>query len=64
MSKVNEVIGEKNCIDKLVGRKLLVHNCSKKELWKCIGCIISSVAYRNKRHKLWGKTQTYVGNKA
>ena len=37
MIKMNEVVGENNCLDKFRGKKQLVHHFTRKEFWKCMG---------------------------
>ena len=36
----------------------------RKEFWKCIGFVLSAVAYGNKVQKLWSEIPKYFGNKA
>ena len=60
MVKMNKVVGDNNRLDKSVGKKhLALPSFLRKELWKCIGCIISSVKYGKKGHKLWGTNSIF-----
>ena len=62
MAKINEAVGEKNCLEKSGGGKRLVCPCRMQEFWEYIGCILSAVTYGKKGHNLWGETPTYFGN--
>ena len=64
MEKMNEAVGDKNRLDKSVGKKQLVHPFRRKELWKCIGCIILTFTYGNKGQNMWRETPIYFGKKA
>ena len=55
MEKMNEAFGMKNYVTVGGGRKRLVRPFKRQEFWKCIGCILSSVTYGKKGHKLWGE---------
>ena len=48
MSKMNEAVGINNRVTMNGGGKRLVCPFKRKELWKCIGCILSAVTYGNK----------------
>ena len=63
MAKTNLAVGENNCLDNYGGKKWLVCSFRSHELWKYIGCIISTVNYGNKGHNIWGETQIYVDKK-
>ena len=62
--KTNLAVGKKNRLDKSRGKKRLFHPFRRKELWKCIGCILSEFTYGKKGHKIWGETHIFVANKA
>ena len=64
MAKMNELVGMKNCFTMDGGGKRLVRSFNRKELWKCIGCILSAVTYENKGHKLWREIPKYSGKMA
>ena len=45
------------------GKKWLVRPFTRKEFYKCIGCILSEVTYVKKGHKLWSEIPKYFGKK-
>ena len=49
---MNEVVGMKNHLTMDGGKKRLFCPFRRQDFWKCIGCIISAVTYRNKRHTI------------
>ena len=53
--KMNEMVGMKNHLLMYGGKKRLrlVFHFTSQELWECVGCIILSVTYGNKRHNIW-----------
>ena len=60
MSKMNGAIGTNNRLYNSGKKKQVVHTFRSQELWKCIGCILSEVTYRNKGHKLGGGIQNIL----
>ena len=64
MEKMNKVVGMKNCFTIDRGGKRLVRPLKRQELWRFIGCILSSVTYGKKGNKLWSEIPKYFGNKA
>ena len=64
MELMNEVVGEKNCLDKSGGKKELVLHFRRQHLWKCIGWILLEVTFAGKGHNIWGETPIYFGKKA
>ena len=62
--KRNKAVGQKNHLDNSEGKTRLVCTFRRQEFCKCIVCIILSVTYENKGHKLWGETPIFVGNKS
>ena len=64
MEKMNEAVGMKNCFTVDGGGKWLVHPFNRKEFWKLIGCILLSVTYGKKGHKLWREIPKYSGKMA
>ena len=63
MSKMNQAVGEKNYLDKLVGGKCPVHHCTMSKFWKFIGCILLSVTFGVKEHHIWRKIDACVSKK-
>ena len=61
MSKMHEAVCMKNRVTTNGGGKRLVSPFKRQELWKCIGCILSSVTYGKKVHKLWSEVPKYFG---
>ena len=59
MEKMNEAVCMKNRFKSNGGGKRLVRPFKRKELWKCIGCILLAVTYGNKGHKLWSEVPNY-----
>ena len=57
---MNEVVGEKNCLDNSGGGRWLVNHFTKNEFYKCIGCILLGVTYGIKGHRIWGGIETSV----
>ena len=53
MAKINEAVGMNNRVTMNEGVKRLVSPFKTQELCKLIGCIILSVNYGKKGHKLW-----------
>ena len=43
------------------GGKRQVKKFTRQEFWKCIGCILSDVAYGKKVRKLWSEVSKGVG---
>ena len=60
---MNEMVGMKNRIlmSGVKERLRLFHHFTRQELWKCIGCILSTAAYGMKGHKLWSEITRTVG---
>ena len=63
MSKVNEAVAEKNCLDKYWGMNQLVRNFTRHEFWKGIGSMFLAVTYGIKGNHMCGTTKTSVNNK-
>ena len=45
MEKMNEAVGENNCIYKYRGKQRLVCHFTSHKFFTCIGCIILAVTY-------------------
>ena len=58
MEKMNEVVVIRNRFTINGGGKRLVRPFKRQEFWKCIDCIISTVTYGKKGHKLWSEIPT------
>ena len=52
LEKMNDAVGMKNRFMMNGGGKRSVRPFKSQEFWKCIGCVLSTVTYRNKVHKL------------
>ena len=52
---MNEAVGMKNHFTMGGGGKRLVLPFKRRELWKCIGCVLSEVTYGKRGHKLWSE---------
>ena len=52
MAKINEAVGMKDRLTTSGEKKRLVRYFRRQYLYKCIGCVLSSVNYGNKVHKL------------
>ena len=63
MVKMDEAIGDKNCLGKLRGKKRSVSHFKNIEFWKYIRCILSAVTYEIKGHQLWGEIEKSVRKK-
>ena len=61
MSKMNEAVGMKNRVTVYGQGKWIVHPFRSQDFWKCHGCVLSSVTYRRKGHKLWSEIPKYSG---
>ena len=64
MAKINEAVGMKNCVTMGGGRKCIARTFRRQEFWKCIVCVLLSVTYGKKRHKVWSELPKYFGEKA
>ena len=54
-AKMNEVVVIRNRFTMNGLGKRLVRPFRKQEFWKCIGCILLALNYRNKVHNLWSE---------
>ena len=52
MAKMNEAVGMNDCLKTNGGGKWIVCPFISKYFWKCIGCVLSTVAYWKKGHNL------------
>ena len=59
--KMNEAVGIKNRVTINGGGKRLVRNFKRQEFWKYIGCVLFSVTYGKKGHKLWSEISKRFG---
>ena len=64
ISKMNDAVGMKNRFTVGGGGKQVVHRFNRQESWICIGCILSTVNYGKKGHKLWSEAPEYSGKMA
>ena len=55
IARMNQVVGENNCIDKSGGRKRPDRPFTRNKFWKYSGCIILAVTFGVKLHHLWVK---------
>ena len=55
MEKMKKAVCTKNCVSLNGGGKRQVKKFTRKEFWKCIGCILLAVAYGKKGRKLWSE---------
>ena len=62
--KTNEAVGTNNCLTMTGGKRRLVRTFRRKELWKCIGCVILEFIYWKKGHKIWSEIPICFGIKA
>ena len=53
MGKMNDAVTTKNRVILNGGGKRQVKNFTRQEFWKCIGSILSAVAYGKKGRNLW-----------
>ena len=56
---MNGAVSMKNLVTVGDGGKWIVCPFRSQEFWKCIGCVLSVVKYRNKGNKLWIKLPKY-----
>ena len=56
---MNELVGMKNFLMMYVVNKQTVNPFRRKYLWKCIGCILSSVTYWKKVQNIWSEINKY-----
>ena len=59
--KINKAAFMKNRVTLNGGGKRQVKKFTRQEFWKCIGCILSAVAYGKKGRKLWSEVSRGVG---
>ena len=55
MEKNNDAVDMKNRFTVDRGRKRLVHPFKRRELCKCIACVLSEVTYGKKINKIWSE---------
>ena len=60
---MNQAVGEKNCLDMLVGGRRSFRPFTRNEFCKCIGIIILSGTFGVKGQHIWGKIESSVSNK-
>ena len=61
MAKMNEAVGMKNRVTTNGGGKRLVCPFKMQEFCKYIGCILSTVTYGKKWHKIWSEIPKSFG---